>query len=270
MHPSVGGTTHTVELAPSFLKGMSILEEDETPPRVVMHGSKYEDSFVGICEVRLEGGGTGVVYAGFPDQDAAKDHNRTREVHAVGHASALATLCTHCLLMEAAGEVACSRCAEGSSPITPSPRPMPRPRDARGTTGGSPRRQRVAPTAWDAAKECTVLDAQRKIVAVPSRVREGDLTIASGTRTYYIAVCGNNWICGCGALKSACAASPRCACHHPRPNSLHHPVGSVFTTAQGYRRTMPTREAGVDGPGSRRPRPRHLPICVRSVVGEAA
>ena len=213
--PGVGRSTQAVELAPSFPY------EEETLPCVV--GTKYGDSFVGICEVQL-GGATGVACTNHPDQHGGDGRNLTTEVvrmvHDVRHATALATLCTHCLRIDAADHSTCSRCQPAAE------------RRRASSTFTSPSPQRRKRGMLDAVNECAVLDAERKIVAVPTRVTY-DLTIARGTRSYYIAVCGNNWTCKCGALKTTCAASPRCAVHHPPPKRNPLRLTSVLTTAQG-------------------------------------
>ena len=172
-----------------------------------LSGCMLGQRLVGVCEVRI-GGADGVLYAG-PAQAPDTAQGCLAQVHAVGPAGLLlgvAALCTRCFCTALPGTEWCLRCdpARPRSPTrTP---PKRRVHQSSFPQGASPTRQRRATTP--AIEDCTVLDAPRRIVAVPRRLNP-DLAVASGKRTYCIVICDACWSCtGCKATAGACVMPP--------------------------------------------------------------
>ena len=169
-----------------------------------LSGCMLGQRLVGVCEVRI-GGADGVLYAG-PAQAPDTAQGCLAQVHAVGPAGTIAVLCTQCFCTALPGTEWCLRCdpARPRSPTrTP---PKRRVHESSFPQGASPTRQRRATTP--AIEDCTVLDAPRRIVAVPRRLNP-DLAVASGKRTYCIVICDACWSCtGCKATAGACVMPP--------------------------------------------------------------
>ena len=162
-----------------------------------LSGCMLGQRLVGVCEVRI-GGADGVLYAG-PAQASDTAQGCLAQVHAVGPAGTIAALCTRCFCTESPGTERCPRC----EPARPKRRAH---ENAFEQAAGSPRRRRGA--TLPAIEECTVLDARRRIVAVPRRLNS-DLAVASGRRTYCIVICEARWSCtGCQVAAGACVMPP--------------------------------------------------------------
>ena len=173
-------------------------------PEFRLSGCMLGQRLVGVCEVRVAGA-DGVLYAG---PAAAPDTAQVRlaQVHAVGLAGIIAALCTRCFCTASPGTEWCPRC-EPAQPRSPTRAPSKRrARENSFQQGAPPTRQRRA--TLPAIEECTVLDAPRRIVAVPRRLNS-DLALASGKRTYCIVNCDACWSCtGCKATAGACVMPP--------------------------------------------------------------
>ena len=173
-----------------------------------LSGCMLGQRLVGVCEVRI-GGADGVLYAG-PAQASDTAQGCLAQVHAVRPAGIIAVVCTRCFRMEVPGTELCPRClpdVDVRSPVRRSPaRAKRRAHENASAQARSPRRRKGATTP--ATEECTVLDARRRIVAVPRRLNS-DLAVASGKRTYCIVICDARWSCtGCQEAAGACVMPP--------------------------------------------------------------
>ena len=169
-----------------------------------LSGCMLGQRLVGVCEVRI-GGSDGVLHAGpAPAPDTAQ--GCLAQVHAVGPAGIIAVLCTRCFRTVLPGTEWCPQCEPARpGPPTRTP-PKRRARESSFQQAASLARRRRATTP--AIEECTVLDAPRRIVAVPRRLNP-DLAVASGKRTYCIVSCEACWSCtGCKATAGACVMPP--------------------------------------------------------------
>ena len=170
-----------------------------------LSGCMLGQRLVGVCEVRI-GGADGVLYAGpAPESDTAQ--GCLAKVLAVGPADVIAVLCTRCFFTAPPGTERCPHCEPAradASLLSPA-----RKRRAHGNAfpqGASPTRSRAS--ILPATEEGTVLDARRRIVAVPRRLNCA-LGVASGKRTYCMVTCDDLWSCtGCQAAAGACVMPP--------------------------------------------------------------
>ena len=164
-----------------------------------LSGCMLGQRLVGVCEVRI-GGADGVLYAGpAPESDTAQ--GCLAKVLAVGPADVIAVLCTRCFFTAPPGTERCPHCEPARADASRRAKRR-RAHENAFPQGASPTRSRAS--ILPAIEECTVLDARRRIVAVPRRLNI-DLGVASGKRTYCMVTCDDLWSCtGCQAAAGAC------------------------------------------------------------------